>query len=209
MMVHGLAAALRNTLDIWFLGVLVGPADVGVYGAMVQAAGLLATLIAVVNMVIPPMLASMYAENRIAELEALMRRVSTLAGWAGGILCAGFVVLGEPLIDLLFGADFRRGYAALVWLALGQAVNVAAGSRGWLLQMTGHQGVLMRITLGSIAVKLVLTWVAVSLWGMEGAAAATFAITVGQSFVTTRLAHRLVGVRTHPYLDPRRALRSG
>jgi O-antigen/teichoic acid export membrane protein len=207
MMVHGLTAATRNTLDIWFLGVFVGAADVGVYGAMVQAAGLLALLLAVVNMVIPPMLASIHAAGRLADLEALMRRVSTLTAWGVGALLVGFVLFGRDLIEILFGAPFLRGYEALVWLALGQAVSGAAGSPGWLLQMTGHQNTLMRITLVSIAVKLALTWGAVLLWGMAGVAAATCVVAAGQNLATTLLAHRLVGVRTHPYLDPRRALR--
>jgi O-antigen/teichoic acid export membrane protein len=208
MMVHGLAAAVRNTLDVWFLGAFVGAADVGVYGAMVQAAGLLALGISVVNLVIPPMLASMHAAGRLAELEALMRRVSTLLAWGGGVLVLGFALFGEELIELLFGAPFRRGYGALLWLALGQALNVAAGSPGWLLQMTGHQTTLMRITLASIAVKLALTWGAVLAFGMEGVAAATCLVTAGQNLATTLLAHRLIGVRTHPYLDPRHALRA-
>jgi O-antigen/teichoic acid export membrane protein len=205
MMVHGLAAATRNTLDIWFLGAFVGAADVGVYGAMIQAAGLLALLLAMVNLVLPPMLASMYAAGRLADLEELMRRVSTLTAWTVGALLLGFVLFGETLIEILFGAPFQRGYGALLWLALGQAVNVAAGSPGWLLQMTGHQTTLMRITLASIVVKLALSWVAVA-WGMQGIAAVTFLVTAGQNLATTLLAHRLVGVRTQPYLDPRRAL---
>lgn len=199
MLGHALAAALLGAIDLWFLRGLADGGEVGVYGAVLQVAGLLTMLLSVVNLVLPPVLARMHEQDRLAEMEALLRRIATLAGLGSVAVWLVFAVVGSSLLGAVFGAGFERGHVPLLILAGGQAFNVLAGSPGWLLQMTGHQAFLMRVTLLCLAAKALFTWWAVGEAGMMGAALATGVVIVAQNLAMVIAARRLVGVRTYAY----------
>ena len=73
----------------------------------------------------------------------------------------------------------------------------AAGSPGWLLQMTGRQRVLLKITVAGFAANLLLNFAAVNLAGMTGVAAATALTIAGQNCAMVAAARRAIGVRTY------------
>ena len=73
--------------------------------------------------------------------------------------------------------------------------------------MTGHQDALMRLTLVTFAVKLLVTAAAAVLYGLVGVAAATCAIMVVQGTAACVMARRLVGVRTWARWNPLPAVR--
>ena len=202
MLGHAVAATLLGAVDLWYLRKLVGGAEVGVYGAVLQLSALLTMLLSVVNLVLPPMLAGMYEQGRTAQMEAVLRRVATLAGWAALLVWVFFALFGRPLLGFAFGPRFEAGHLPLLLLAGGQVFNVFVGSPGWLLQMTGHQGFLLKLTAGCLGFKLVLGWWVVGAAGMDGAAALTAAIILVQNLLLVGAARRLTGIRTyaHPLL---------
>jgi O-antigen/teichoic acid export membrane protein len=70
----------------------------------------------------------------------------------------------------LFGKEFTAAAPLLVALSLGQLVNVATGSVGFLLLMSGHEKTMKYITIvsGVISITLLVT---LSQWyGVLGAA---------------------------------------
>ena len=77
-----------------------------------------------------------------------MRAFSTLAGVPSLLLLLSFMLLGGPLLVLFSGEDFyQSGWAVLVILSLGKLVAVWSGSCGAVLQFTGHQTSMLRVSL--------------------------------------------------------------
>lgn len=205
VVVHLAAAYLLANADQWFLGLLLGTAQVGVYGVAARLAAMVGLPLAIVNVTLPPLLSSLHQQGRTGELEVLMRRTSTATGIAAVAMLLLFVLGGRLLLRVAYGDAFAGGHVPLAILALGQACNVCSGSPGWLLQMTGHQALLMRITLASLLMNLALNVVGVWLAGAVGAAVATSASMLAQNVAMLAAVRRLVGVRAWTHLDPRRA----
>lgn len=132
--------------DLWVLGAFRPQGEVAIYGAAAKTVVLVAMPLLVVNSVVPPLIAQMYAQGRRGELERALRAVATAVGIpAFGVMLA-FVLAGGPLLGLLYGEVYREGALVLTLLSLGQLSNVWAGSCGQVLTMTGHHWLLLAIT---------------------------------------------------------------
>lgn len=70
----------------------------------------------------------------------------------------------------LFGPGFPAGAPALAILALGQFVNVACGSVGTVLIMTGHERLVVRRISVAAAANAILSAALIPIWGAIGAA---------------------------------------
>lgn len=207
MAIHGLAAQMLGSVDLWTTGYFLGPGPTGVYASVLRIALLLGAFLAVLNAVLPTLLASMWAESRVRDMEVVLRRAATWSGWAALAAFFLLVIFGRQILSLAFAPRFAEAYPVLLALAGGQLWNVWAGSPGWVLQMTGHQSTLVRITLGTLALNVVLNLSLVRPFGMNGVAVATAVGLAAQNLAMVLAARSLVGVKTYAFLDPRRARR--
>jgi O-antigen/teichoic acid export membrane protein len=87
-----------------------------------------------------------------------------------------------------------RGYVALVILAAGQLFNVAIGPVGWLLVMTGHQGYAALVLAASTGLNVILNFLFIPKWGLEGAAVATTISTVLGNLFLAVIVYRRLGI---------------
>lgn len=76
----------------------------------------------------------------------------------------------------LFGKEFIAAAPLLITLSLGQLINVATGSVGFLLLMSGHEKTMKYITIVSGVISIALLIVLSQSHGVLGAA---WAIAVG------------------------------
>jgi O-antigen/teichoic acid export membrane protein len=187
--------------DIWILGIYRPPEEVAAYGAAARLVQAVATPLIVANAVLPPVIAEMYAQDKKQELQRALRATATVAGIPALAVLLAFVAFGAPIMGLVYGDFYRIGAAVLVLLSLGQLVNVAAGSCGLTLMLTGHQTAMLRISvLCGLATVLGSIWAAPR-YGMEGVAAAAFAGMTLQNALMLVTAHRKTAIWTH--VDPR------
>ena len=202
MAIHGLTVYLVASVDMWVVGAWLGNSDAGLYGTILRIAMLLGALLTVINAVLPTLVAGLFEEKKFKELEHLLRRTATASGVCALLAFIGLVVVGAPMLRLLFGTGFEAGYLVMVILALGQLLNIGSGSPGWVLQMTGHQGVLAKITLVTLAVNITLNLLLVGPYKLEGVAAATALGILVQNAMMIGAAKKLVGIRTYIYFNP-------
>ncbi|MCR9210312.1 MAG: polysaccharide biosynthesis C-terminal domain-containing protein, partial [bacterium] len=86
-----------------------------------------------------------------------------------GLPLALFVLIFPGWLLGFFGPEFREGAQVLRALAIGQVANVASGSVGGLLVMTGHQNVSLKISFGTAIGMIALTLILVPWLGILGA----------------------------------------
>ncbi len=192
-----MASTLSASAGLWVLGFLAGTESVGVFGAALRLATLSAMVSSAVNLVLPPHLAALHATGQRSEIETLMRRA---ASWsAGGVLLLflAYLGFGRWILGGFFGPGFLPAYSPLLLLAGGHLVNVAAGSAGFLLQMTGHQRVLLKISLFTLLIGILLHLILISLWGVMGAAMAQFLFLFMKNACMVTACRRLLGIRTY------------
>ncbi|MEP6731614.1 MAG: oligosaccharide flippase family protein [bacterium] len=172
---------LSTQADLLFVGALVGTVATGLYGAASQFATLVAVGSTAIMVIAQPMIADLYARNRIPELARLSRQIMLLTILASMPVFVGVVVFGRQLLHL-YGAQFEPAYPVLVVLATSQLVAAVVGMLlGYLFTMTAHQQMATKIIGASAALNIVLTLILTPWLGMIGTATATATATLVRS----------------------------
>jgi len=142
-----MTAFVLQSADIWILGTLDSKTAVAVYVNASKLVTFVVMLLLVVNLVMPPIVAEMYAQGRTARLERTLRAFSTLSGVPSLMVLVGFMLLGKPILGLLYNQDIyssNTAWLVLLILSAAKLVAVWSGSCGLVLQFTGHQASLLR-----------------------------------------------------------------
>ena len=199
---------LLSAADLWILGHFGTKDQVALYGAAARLVTLIAMPLLMTNLVLPPIIAEMYAQGRTGQLERTLRSFSTLSGIPSLLFLIVFMVLGGPIMGLVYGSDYSSAAIILVLLSAGKLAAVWAGSCGAVLQFTGHQGSMLRINLLTSPLFVIGALLVVRDYGPIGVASMTAAITVVQNAALVLVAKRKTGMWTHVSLSPSR-LRKG
>ncbi|PCO04638.1 hypothetical protein AWR36_011520 [Microbulbifer flavimaris] len=148
-----------------------------------------------VNLVVAPRFAAMYKQGQMKELHELAVTSVRLMVLSALPVVLFMVVFPEFLMSL-FGEGFSKGAHLLQILVVGQFVNVATGSVGYLLSMSGHEKDLRNTVLisGPVAIGLALTLTPV--WGATGSAVATALAVATQNLLAVWQVKRRLGINT-------------
>jgi O-antigen/teichoic acid export membrane protein len=155
------------------LGMFAAPEQVGVFRVALQIAALAAFGLQSVNVVIAPRFARLYAEKDMPALQRLVTISARLVLVFNLVVTVLFVWLGAPFLRLFFGTEFVAAYLPMVILLVGQTLNAATGSVGFLLNMTGNERETMRGMGLAAGANLALNLVLIPCLGITGTAIAT------------------------------------
>ena len=197
ILIVALTAFVLQSADIWILGALRSQEEVAVYAAASRLVTFVAMPLLIVNLVLPPIVAEMYAQGKTAKLERTLRTFSTLAGVPSILVLAGFMTLGGPILGLVYGDYYRAGALVLVILSAAKLVAVWSGSCGLVLQFTGHQASMLRVSVLTSALFIPGALLAAQDYGAVGVAIAVVAATVLQNVILVQVAKRKTGMWTH------------
>lgn len=158
--------------DTLVLGFWTESDDVGIYGIASRIAALTSFVLLAVNSVTSPRFAFMYSKGNIFGMERLAQK--SIIWMLAAITPAVIIILlfPEPVLSL-FGDDFTSGSWLLRILTLGQFINVAVGTVGSIMIMSGHGIVVRNNTIIGITVNLVGNLLLIPLFGAVGAAIST------------------------------------
>jgi len=181
--VMSLAPFMQQTLFILIAACYLSDADLGLFKVAERTALLISFILIVINAILPPRFASLYQQGKIAELTRLARRGALLGIFLASpflILCIGF----PEWVLSYYGDEFVQAAPLLQLIAFAQGINVATGSVGFLLSMTGHEKVTRNITLISNSLSLLLLLLLLPNYQLAGAAYALAFTTISQNLTT-------------------------
>jgi len=195
--INGITANIQGQVDLWVVGSYLAKPDVAVYFLAVRLVALVTVWLLLVNTIVPPFIAELHARGETKRLERVLRRTATVSGIPAFAVLLTFLSFGGSILALVGGEEYRAGAIVLAILSLGQLVNVVGASASITLAMTGHQRVLMWITIGSSTATVFSTWWAAQAVGLIGVACAAAAGQIAL-VVSTWLATRwCTGMWTH------------
>lgn len=173
MIVSGFSVVLYTQADLLIVGKFDSSEAVGIYGVVSRLVTFIAFSLGAFSTIIPPILAKVHISNNIDEMRRVVRESTRWILSISMPICLIFVLEGEVFLKYVYGDVFAKGYLALVILSAGQLINAASGLVGWLLQMTGHHKVFMKITIFWGVCNIVLNIILVPRFGIIGAAVST------------------------------------
>ncbi len=165
-------SVILRQADVLMVGALMTPADVGMYGAALKTTGQVVFLMATVNIVVTPMLSSLYTQGDVKALQRLLYLAAHLSFWPALLVVVGLSVFAAPILRL-FGPDFVAAQGPLIVLGLGQLVNASTGVVVGLLIVTGHHIRVTVVFAWSALLYLILTYLGIRFFGLMGAALST------------------------------------
>ena len=189
-----LLAQLMFWADYFVLSRYVPSGELGVYAAAVRVAHAIVLFLIAVNYMFSPFVADLHARGQRDQLDHLYK---SLTRWvvAGTIPILLLLAIAPGPVLLLFGGQFDQGTAALRILLIGQAINVAVGSVGFILIMVGRTAWDLVVYAASFALDLALAFVLASKFGAEGAAVAQAATVAFSNVARLYLVWRFVHIQ--------------
>lgn len=171
LLISGINIILSQT-DMIIIGILLGPSSAGIYATALKTSSFIVFTLNAVNTIAAPLIASLYAENKIEELQRMITTATKWTFWTSFPICIALMLKGDIILSI-FGAEFVSARWVLAILAFGQLVNASCGSVGYLMTMTGHQNDSIKILCISALLNIVLNYLLIPHFNIEGAAIST------------------------------------
>jgi O-antigen/teichoic acid export membrane protein len=186
----------------WFLlakiSAVAGAADVGAFRVAIQVTGIVTTLISTTELYVGARLAGDFRTGRPDLAWKRHRRATALMAAVAVPPLLLFLLVPGPLLGFLFGADFTGAATALAIMAGGQLIAVARGPLGSMLTMSGNDRTQLYLTLGGLALVMLLAFLLIPRYGLTGAAIAQVAPIAFRSIAGFFIARRLIPTTPPP-----------
>jgi O-antigen/teichoic acid export membrane protein len=193
---RGVAALITVALgwiDILLVGALRSAPEAGVYAAVTRFIGVGTIALQATAFAIAPQISALLARDKRSEASALF---GSATGWvvaASWPIYLSLAIFG-PVLLRVFGPGFAAGQDSLTILALAMLVYVGVGNNKTVLLMAGGSGLNVVITGSWLVFSLVLDFILIPRYGIQGAAVAYAVAIVGENVTTSVAVARRVGI---------------
>lgn len=195
--VLNLAEFLQTVVSIWIAGFLLTSSELGLFKSAQQMALLIMFILMVINAIFPPRFARLYHEGNHQGLARLARQGALLGTLLASPLLLVCLVVPQWVLGWM-GDEFVQAAPLLRIIAVAQLVNVATGSVGFLLNMTGHEALMRNIALSANAIGIGLFMILIPLFDELGAALALASVLVLQNVIALLFVWRRLGIWMMP-----------
>lgn len=186
-----------SSADTVALGIWTGSSAVGIFGVVRRTSLITSFILVAVNTIAAPKFAALYAAGDHTTLGYTARSTTRLMTLFALPFLLIFIMFPELILGI-FGSTFATGGPSLRILAAGDFVNVATGSVGLLLMMTGHEKPLRNIVFASMLLDVALQVLLVPAYGLAGAAWASALTLAVQNIMVAALAYFKLSIVTLP-----------
>ncbi len=164
---------LNTRIPTLMLGSMADIEAVGVFGIASLIAGLTSFILLSVNSSLGPLISDLYTSGKMFRLQNVVTLSARLTLLVGGLVSLVIIML-QQWIYSFFGHDFQQAGQVLLILISGQIINIAAGSVGILLVMTGHERIVAIVVGVSTTITIILSVLLIPPYGINGAGIAVF-----------------------------------
>lgn len=172
MMISSGFLFVMNWTDTLMLGVMVSKSDLGIYNAAYKLSTIAIMVLTAVNTVLSPKISSLYEKDEIEGIKEQIYKATRIITIFTLPIVIILIVFSKYILGL-FGEEFIFGRAALTIISIGLLFNAMSGSVGLILNMTKHQKQFRNFTIISAILNIVLNWVLIKKYGINGAAIAS------------------------------------
>jgi O-antigen/teichoic acid export membrane protein len=182
--------------DLWVLAAFEHGSKLDAYAAAARISQVLLLFLTSLSLVFSPFAADLHARGEVQRLDELFKRSTR---WAFAATLPLLIVLFVAADDVLhaFSSRFEVGESALRILLAGQAANVATGSVGFVLIMTGFTGLDLVDNALGMALLVGLAAGLTAAFGIAGTATAAAVSIAALNLLRLAQVKRRVGIQ--PY----------
>ncbi len=179
------------------IGVWGTAKDVAVFSVANRIGMIVGLMLVAANIVVAPRFAKLYERRDLKRLGEVGRSISVVLAIAAALIVLFGIMFSKSLMGI-FGEDFRTGGTVLTVILAGQFINVATGSVGMLMMMTGQERRFKQLILTSSGVLIVLCFLLIPQFGGIGAAVAIAVSTAILNLSALYIAQQWLGIQVGP-----------
>ncbi|MGL5943949.1 MAG: flippase [Waterburya sp.] len=194
----GTVQLINSRIDIIMLGEIKDVRSVGIYTVILGITELTVFIHHAANSVLGPTIATLYSEGKLKQLEKIISKSILLVFSISLLIGITMIVSGKYLL-LIFGSEFIPGYMAMNILIVGQMFNALTGPVGLLLNMTGHQNYTAIAVAFSAVLNIILNFILIPQWGINGAAVATAISLFVINIINIIFVHKTLNISLYPF----------
>lgn len=185
---------LDGTYGSVLLGWLSTDVELGMLRAAISCSIVVAMPVTILHVIFAPTVSRLHRSGATAELQILLGKISLTAIAIVAAITLGCLLVGRPLINLVFGAAYDGSWAPLTILCVAQLAFAMFGMGPILLAMCHRERQLARIYVLAIACGLVIACLLIQALGAAGVALgqlASLSVIGGLSWLDARQALKL------------------
>lgn len=191
-----LAAMAQSHGIVLLLGTLLSTEAVGQLGVAVKLAALMMLGVEAVNLVSSPRFAAAHASQDQRLLQRHATQAAVLSFGAAVAALAALVTLFPFLLQWI-GSSYAAATIPTALLATASLINAGCGSVAELLKMSGHASLCVRAVIVSACVGVMVSVIAIPVWGTLGAAVGQAAAIICWNLLMVRDVYRVLHVHSH------------
>ena len=138
LLFNSLFSIILLRVDILVVGVYLGPEEVGIYSVAAKTAAIVGITLFAANSIVAPLITYYNTRRDKAGLQDVVSLATTGSFLSSLVIGLGILLFSAPILRV-FGQRFMLAQIPLIFLIVGQLVNVGSGSVGFLLVLTGHE----------------------------------------------------------------------
>lgn len=174
IIIAGSVAVLLFDLDKLMLGKIMKIDNIAYYNVAVFMAFVIAVPARAMHQIISPLTATYINNNRKEDLRDLYKKSSLNLLIIGGFIFV-LVVTNVNQMYLLLPPDYNKGVMVLILVALVKLLSNALGNNNAILFNSNYYRIILLLGVVIVGVAVVLNLILIPLYGINGAAMASFA----------------------------------
>ena len=183
--------------DLWIVTYFLNKTDVALYGSSAKLLILLSLVVSLSYAVLPPIIAEM---NKKGEFEKLQNILRSFAFGNTLVVAPIFLIIllfPSYVLEVFFGESYIAASSVLILLSIGKLFNVVTGIRGYVLILTGHGRILMKISLITGFLNIVFCSLGATYWGIIGVGFGAMSAMIIQCLLEMIAVKHKLGIWTH------------
>ena len=193
LLMMSIAQEAINQFEVILLGLMATATDAAHFSAAARLASLAPFALAAIGAVSGPMIASAHRRSDQAELARIARNAARFALVFAVAIAVALTLFGRWMLGA-FGPSFVVAYPSMLVLLIGGLVNAGTGAVAYLLSLTAHHKVALRIILGGLVLSAAANAVLIPLLGILGSAIASTAVVSYWNLAMIWSVRRLLGI---------------
>lgn len=169
----GFASTIIQWTDTLMIGFFINATEVGIYNVVLATGFLLTAIAPALGTLLLPVMSDIYARKNKGELKGISKTVTKWIFYFNFPVFLIIMVFPTKLLALLFGTEYAPGHTALIILAVGFMISSLILVESNILILLKKTKITMGITSIAGLINIILNYILIPLYGINGAALAS------------------------------------
>ncbi len=190
----GVVIIINGQIDLVMMKALATAEQTGVYAIASRLASVVLFILMASNVVLQPVIATLWTRGGAAAVERLLTRASAAMGAVGALAATFVILIRDPALATL-GPGYAAASGAVVALAIANAISVAAGPVQQTLVMIGQERAFALTAMVPTIANVGLNFLLIPRYGPVGAGIATGIAIALQAVLQSAVLFLRTGIR--------------